>query len=136
MQCSKTNFTHYEYGSKLRPVCFQSIPCVRISIKFLNVLYIAGHALIQPTHHKSEFLNFKNYRKLIVFIPLILFLITDLNILAFYTTACFRFTLSTAFALLYIWLNGSVDILVTALKYIFYYKSPEDGHWSGPKHVV
>jgi hypothetical protein len=43
---------------------------------------------------------------------------------------------TTAFALLYIWLNGSVDILVTAFKYILCCKSPEDGHWSGPKHVV
>jgi hypothetical protein len=40
-----------------------------------------------------------------------------------------------AFALLYIWLNESVDILVTAFKYILCCKSPEDDHWSGPKHV-
>jgi hypothetical protein len=72
---------------------------------------------------------------------------------------CFRLTVTTAFALLYkvrqanflfyiwiwkkeaslphyIWLNGSIDILVTAFKYILCCKSPEDGHWSGLKHVV
>jgi hypothetical protein len=43
---------------------------------------------------------------------------TELNILAFYTTTCFRLTVTTDFALLYFWLNGSVDILVTAFKYI------------------
>jgi hypothetical protein len=32
--------------------------------------------------------------------------------------------------------DKSVDILVTPFKYIFGCKSPEDGHWSGPKHVV
>jgi hypothetical protein len=35
-------------------------------------------------------------------ILLTLFLNTDLNILAFYTTTCFRLTVTTAFALLYI----------------------------------
>jgi hypothetical protein len=37
-----------------------------------------------------------------ILIPLILFLKTYLNILAFYTTTCFRLTVTTAFALLYI----------------------------------
>jgi hypothetical protein len=37
-----------------------------------------------------------------ILIPLILFLNTDLNILAFYTTMCFRLTVTTAFALIYI----------------------------------
>jgi hypothetical protein len=57
------------------------------------------------------------------------------NIRAFYTTTCFRLTVTMAFALLYIWLNRSVDILVTAFKYILCCKSLEDGHWSGPEHV-
>jgi hypothetical protein len=52
-----------------------------------------------------------------ILIPLILFLNSDLNISAVYTTTCFTLTVTTAFALLYIWLNGSVNILVTAFKH-------------------
>jgi hypothetical protein len=37
-----------------------------------------------------------------ILIPIILFLNTDLNILTFYTTTCFRLTVTTAFALLYL----------------------------------
>jgi hypothetical protein len=37
-----------------------------------------------------------------ILIPLILFLNSDLNILAFYTTTCFKLTVTTAFARLYI----------------------------------
>jgi hypothetical protein len=37
-----------------------------------------------------------------ILIPLILFLNTDLNILAFYATTCFKLTVTTDFALLYI----------------------------------
>jgi hypothetical protein len=37
---------------------------------------------------------------------------------------------------LYSWLNGSVDIHSSHPNIYFVYILPEDGHLSGPKHVV